>query len=92
MRCAIHSANSGSVMVIPREKGLVRLYIQLTEVVKDGGHLDRSTITPNMILRAAQKTMSPYKLTYDYCDWWTAYQVGDNLATSTQPIHIESFD
>lgn len=30
MRCAIHSANSGSVMVIPRENKLVRLYIQLT--------------------------------------------------------------
>lgn len=75
MRCAIHSANSGSVMVIPRENGLVRLYIQLTEVGKDGGQVDRSKITPDIILKAAQKTMSPYKLTYDYCDWWTAYQV-----------------
>lgn len=75
MRCAIHSANSGSVMVIPRERGLVRLYIQLTEVGKDSGQVDRSKITPDIILKAAQKTMAPYKLTYDYCDWWTAYQV-----------------
>lgn len=75
MRCAIHSANSGSVMVIPRESKLVRLYIQLTEVNKDGGAVDRSNITPQMILNAAQKIMSPYKLTYNYCDWWTAYQV-----------------
>ena len=28
-RCAIHSANAGSVMVIPQERDLVRLYIQL---------------------------------------------------------------
>jgi len=71
MRCAIHSANSGSVMVIPRENKLVRLYIQLTEVNKDGGAVDRSKITPTMILAAAQKIMSPYKIEYDYCDWWT---------------------
>ncbi|KAM0811079.1 putative Phenol hydroxylase [Seiridium cardinale] len=32
MRCAIHSADSGSLMVIPREAGLVRLYIQLREI------------------------------------------------------------
>ena len=75
MRCAIHSANSGSVMVIPRENKLVRLYIQLKEVNSTGQQVDRSKITPEMILKSAQTIMSPYNLTYDYCDWWTAYQV-----------------
>lgn len=36
MRCAIHCASSGSVMVIPRENKLVRLYIQLTTTEKGG--------------------------------------------------------
>jgi len=75
MRCAIHSANSGSVMVIPRENKLVRLYIQLNEVNAAGKQIDRSRISPEVILKSAQKIMSPYKLTYEYCDWWTAYQV-----------------
>lgn len=75
MRCAIHSANSGSVMVIPRENKLVRLYIQLNAVNSTGQQVDRSKISPEMILKSAQKILSPYKLTYDYCDWWTAYQV-----------------
>lgn len=35
-RCAIHSANSGSVMIIPRENGLVRLYVQLQERAQPG--------------------------------------------------------
>lgn len=79
MRCAIHSAESGSVMVIPRENKLVRLYIQLTEVRSAGQPVDRSAITPEIILKAAQKIMSPYKLSYDYCDWWTAYQIGQRV-------------
>lgn len=36
MRCAIHSASEGSVMVIPRENKLVRLYIQLTRIERLG--------------------------------------------------------
>lgn len=79
MRCAIHSAESGSAMIIPREKKLVRLYIQLTEVSKNGGQVDRSTITPSIILQAAQRIISPYKITYTYCDWWTAYQIGQRV-------------
>ena len=62
-------------MVIPRENKLVRLYIQLNEVNATGKPVDRSQLSPDMILESAQKIMSPYTLTYKYCDWWTAYQV-----------------
>jgi phenol 2-monooxygenase len=83
MRCAIHSADSGSLMVIPRENKLVRLYIQLKEVTPDAsGRADRSKITPETIFAAAQKIISPYKLEYEYCDWWTAYQIGQRVGTS----------
>lgn len=80
MRCAIHSAENGSLMVIPRENRLVRLYIQLKEVAPDAsGRADRSKITPESIFGAAQKILSPYKLDYEYCDWWTAYQVSSHI-------------
>ncbi|KAF2107826.1 FAD binding domain-containing protein [Lophiotrema nucula] len=83
MRCAVHSASSGSLMVIPRENKLVRLYIQLTEIKPDAsGRADRSQITPEIIIKAAQKIIAPYKLTYEYCDWWTAYQIGQRVGTN----------
>jgi phenol 2-monooxygenase len=67
-------------MVIPRENKLVRLYIQLQSAVgASGGKVDRSWITPEVILRQAQKILAPYKLTYTYCDWWTAYQIGQRV-------------
>lgn len=79
-RCIIHSADEGSLMVIPRERGLVRLYIQLKEVIPDAsGRADRSKITPELIIKAAQRIISPYKLTYDYCEWWTGYQIGQRV-------------
>jgi phenol 2-monooxygenase len=83
MRCAVHSATSGSLMVIPRENKLVRLYIQLTSVKPDASNrFDRSQITPKNIIEAAQKIIAPYKLDYKYCDWWTAYQIGQRVGTN----------
>ena len=69
-------------MVIPRENKLVRLYIQLTSIKPDGSNrFDRSQITPKHIIEAAQKIIAPYKLEYEYCDWWTAYQIGQRVGT-----------
>ncbi|KAK5133017.1 hypothetical protein LTR08_008304 [Meristemomyces frigidus] len=82
MRCAIHSASSGSLMIIPRENKLVRLYIQLTTTEKigsEGTRIDRSKINPDVILGSAQRILHPYKLTYRYCDWWTGYQIGQRV-------------
>ena len=82
VRCAVRSANSGTVMVIPRENKLVRLYIQLNEVNGGGQQFDRSKVSPDIILKAAQKIMSPYQLVYEYCDWWTVYQIGQRVGDS----------
>ena len=71
-RCSVHSESSGSLMVIPRENSLVRLYVQLNEVKPDAsGRADRTKITPEIILQAAQRTLAPYKLEYKHCHWWT---------------------
>ena len=79
-RCAIHSADAGSMMVIPRENKLVRFYIQLIEIGTEEGKADRSKISPEMILKAAQKIIAPYELDYHYIDWWTGYQIGQRVA------------
>lgn len=63
-------------MVIPRERRLVRLYIQLAHVRPEKGErFDRSAASPELIFEAAQKILQPYKISYKYCEWWTIYQV-----------------
>ncbi|KAI4121164.1 MAG: hypothetical protein LQ338_006527 [Usnochroma carphineum] len=79
-RCAIHSAESGTIMIIPREDRLVRIYCQLSTITPGSdGRFDRSRITPDAILEAAQKIMRPYKLDYRYRHWWTVYQIGQRV-------------
>ncbi|KAL9626538.1 MAG: hypothetical protein Q9204_007226 [Flavoplaca sp. TL-2023a] len=50
-----------------------------TMVISNDGRFDRSSITPETILQAAQKIMKPYKLEYKHRDWWTVYQIGQRV-------------
>ena len=80
--CIIRSAKSGNLMLIPREEKLVRLYVQLqsqTSAKEGEPRFDKSRYTQAHILEAANAILSPYRLTYEYCDWWSVYQVGQRL-------------
>lgn len=65
-------------MVIPRERNLVRLYIQLAHLAPTRGErFDKSKGSPEAIFAAAKKIMAPYEIDYEYCEWWTVYQVSN---------------
>ncbi|KAH8801442.1 FAD binding domain protein [Xylogone sp. PMI_703] len=81
-RCAIHSHSSGSMMVIPREDNIVRLYIQMSHSDFPGGIVDRSNISPEKILKSANAILSPYTISYKKCQWWTTYQIGQRIANA----------
>ncbi|EAW19726.1 putative FAD monooxygenase [Aspergillus fischeri NRRL 181] len=72
--CAIQCPGHGSIMTAPRENRLVRFYIQ----VKGDEELEkmaqnRSEDTPRALIKAAERWISPYKLSYKHCDWWSIY-------------------
>lgn len=82
MRCAVHSANSGSVMVIPREHKLVR-FVQPADNNREawrGCQPSRSLEDqPSDYLGISTKSMAPYKISYRKLDWWTAYRIGQRV-------------
>ena len=78
----LHSIDAGSVLMVPREKNLVRFYVQLTRtqrINEAAERLDRSKYNPQLILESAQQILRPYKLNYSQLDWWTLYQVGQRV-------------
>ncbi|KAK6460215.1 FAD binding domain-containing protein [Scheffersomyces coipomensis] len=87
-RCAIHSAENGSIMIIPREHNMIRLYIQLQKAPRandsNSGRIDRSKITPELILENANKILYPYTIEMVDIKWYTAYQIGQRVATEFQ--------
>lgn len=82
-RGAIHSKDSGSIMIIPRERDVVRIYCQLKEVPKlddSSNRVDRSKITPELILKNCQDILKPYSFEMTDLDWFTGYQIGQRVA------------
>ncbi|KAL8858219.1 MAG: hypothetical protein Q9178_005231 [Gyalolechia marmorata] len=75
--CYIHSATEGSILNIPRENRINRLYIQLG---LEDNTSTRSKITPRTIIAAAQRIMAPYTIDYKVCDWWSVYKIGQRLS------------
>ena len=60
LKCAIHSANEGNILIIPREGGyLVRFYIELDNV-RDKEMLENRSVTPEKLVEVANRILPPY--------------------------------
>jgi phenol 2-monooxygenase (NADPH) len=79
LKCVIHSATEGSMLVIPREGGyLVRLYVELDQV-RDKEMLENRSVTPEKLTSVANRILHPYTLEVKDVGWWTVYEIGQRL-------------
>ena len=79
LKCAIHSANDGNILIIPREGGyLVRLYIELDKLGEDERVVAKN-ITQDQLIAAAQRILHPYVLDVKQVAWWSVYEIGQRL-------------
>ncbi|KAM0406624.1 hypothetical protein ACHAPZ_003392 [Fusarium culmorum] len=86
--CFIKSP-AGGMLIIPRERGLSRVYVPYYEVDTDNQdtaaeRFDRSEVTLAKIKAIAQRMFHPYKFDFKICEWWSAYQVGQRVAERSQ--------
>ncbi|KAG5210047.1 FAD monooxygenase [Trichophyton interdigitale] len=79
-KCTIHS-HSGSVMVIPREGNLVRLYTQISSP-EDPDWDPKQTATIQQAQDSIKKALRPYTISWDSVDWYSTYPIGQGLADS----------
>jgi hypothetical protein len=78
MKCTIHS-DAGSIMVIPREGNMVRLYIQIASST-DADWNPRKTATTEEVQKHAREIMKPYSITWDRVEWYSVYPIGQGIA------------
>ena len=86
VKCAIHSANQGNLLIIPREGGyLVRLYIELDQV-NDKEMLDDRSVTPEKLTAVANRILHPYTLEVKEVGWWSVYEIGQRLCDAFDDV------
>ncbi|KAJ6562415.1 FAD binding domain-containing protein [Mycena capillaripes] len=78
VKVVVHSANSGSLMIVPRERNLVRLYIQLG-TLQPGQKLDAGSQSPEKIIESARRILAPYTLDCPVVEWWSVYEIGQRI-------------
>ncbi|PIL30414.1 hypothetical protein GSI_07601 [Ganoderma sinense ZZ0214-1] len=80
-------SHDGTIMFIPREGDLLRLYIQQkadSDIIDPTtGRADKDRTSPEKILAQAQKILKPYRMEIKdgEVDWWTVYVIGQRVAT-----------
>ncbi|OTB01595.1 hypothetical protein M426DRAFT_14344 [Hypoxylon sp. CI-4A] len=78
MKCTIHSEN-GSVMIIPRENNMVRLYIQIASST-DADWSPRRTATAEQVQASAKKILQPYSIEWEHVEWYSVYPIGQGIS------------
>jgi len=86
LKCAIQSAEHGSILIIPREGGyLVRMYIELDALHGEERAADRD-VTSDMLIQKARDILAPYTLDVKEVAWWSAYEIGQRVCDSFDDV------
>lgn len=79
LKTAIHSANEGSILIIPREGGyLCRFYIELDKL-KQNERVASKNITAEILIEKAKRIFKPHTFDVREVAYWSVYEVGQRL-------------
>ncbi|GEL18605.1 FAD-binding monooxygenase [Pseudonocardia asaccharolytica] len=88
LKCAIHSANQGNILIIPREGGyMVRFYVELDKV-SDKEMLENRSVTPEKLVKVANRILHPYTLEAKDVGWWAVYEIGQRLCDKFDDVPV----
>ncbi|EIM90606.1 uncharacterized protein STEHIDRAFT_49341 [Stereum hirsutum FP-91666 SS1] len=91
--CSI-SGSDTTVLLIPREEGKIRLYIDLgleTGLVDtESGRVNPKSLDSDKLLAIAKPAFAQYTLEAADIDWWTCYVIGQRVATQFS-LHERAF-
>ncbi|KAK3711443.1 hypothetical protein LTR37_009622 [Vermiconidia calcicola] len=79
LKTAIHSANEGSILIIPREGGyLARFYIEMDKL-QQNERIAAKNVTAEVLIDRAQRIFKPYKFEVRHIAYWSVYEVGQRM-------------
>ncbi|KIX06265.1 uncharacterized protein Z518_04240 [Rhinocladiella mackenziei CBS 650.93] len=78
-KVVVHSETAGTVLCIPRERNMTRLYIELDRSLQDSVP---AQATQELVMRKAQEIMAPFSVTWASVEWFSVYKVGQRVAST----------
>ncbi|KIW15396.1 hypothetical protein PV08_05442 [Exophiala spinifera] len=78
-KVVIHSETEGTVLCIPRERNMTRLYIELDRNLQDSVPTEA---TQDFVMNQARKIMAPFSVEWSSVEWFSVYKVGQRVAST----------
>jgi len=92
LKCTIQSADSGSIVLIPREGGyLARFYVEL-DGDRERDLLESGDVTAEKIAAVANRILHPYTLEVRDVGWSSVYEIGQRLCDKFDDVSTEEMD
>ncbi|GAD99300.1 FAD binding domain protein [Paecilomyces variotii No. 5] len=88
-KTAVRSHDGVSILWIPRERNMTRLYVELSAT--DGERIDKSLATPEYVMNKAREVMAPFKLEWKSIEWFGNYVVGQRVANHFSDPELQMF-
>jgi phenol 2-monooxygenase len=69
------NARDSRCMIIPREKNLIRFYVQLDDMVGEKATVSKDDFTWEQIFAVGQAALRPFRIeTKEAPEWWSVYK------------------
>jgi phenol 2-monooxygenase len=92
MKCTIHSATEGSLLIIPREGGFLdRFYIEL-DATRDRDMIDNRSVTPEKLADVANRILYPYSIDVKDVGWWSVYDIGQRVTDKFDDVPADEVE
>ncbi|KAF4213003.1 hypothetical protein CNMCM5878_000550 [Aspergillus fumigatiaffinis] len=88
-KVAVRSHSVGSILWIPRERNMTRLYVELSST--EGERVDKTKATPEYVMALARKAMAPFRLEWKSIEWFGNYVVGQRVASHFNDKEMQIF-
>ncbi|KAG5287976.1 FAD binding domain-containing protein [Histoplasma ohiense] len=88
-KVAVRTHHAGSILWIPRERNMTRLYVELSST--EGNRMDKSLATPEYVINRARQAMAPYTLEWKSIEWFGNYVVSQRVANHFADTELQIF-
>ncbi|KKY20485.1 putative phenol 2-monooxygenase [Diplodia seriata] len=78
-KALIHSEDAGSIMMMPRERNMTRVYVELKPDLRGG--TSRDELSQSLVMQRAKEIMYPFRLRWKTVEWFGRYVVGQRVST-----------
>ncbi|EPQ51920.1 FAD/NAD P-binding domain-containing protein [Gloeophyllum trabeum ATCC 11539] len=78
-KAIVHSEKHGTVLCIPRERNMTRLYIELVST-NQNEKITKAVANQDFVMTCAREIFKPYQLEWKTIEWFGLYQIGQRVA------------